>query len=107
MPTYGYQCKACGHQFEVFQKISDPAITDCEQCGGTVKKMIYPVGIQFKGSGFYINDYARASASTEKGAEPAKTESKTDSAGTETAKPEPAKAEPAKAESAKAETTAK
>ncbi len=107
MPTYGYQCKACGHQFEVFQKITDPAITDCEQCGSAVKKMIYPVGIQFKGSGFYINDYARASAPKENGAEPAKTEAKTDAPKTETtaaseSAPAPAKTEPAKTESAPA-----
>src|SRR4028119_838663 len=59
MPTYGYQCKDCGHRFEVFQKMSDPALTACESCGGAVKKVLYPIGISFKGSGFYVNDYAK------------------------------------------------
>jgi putative FmdB family regulatory protein len=61
MPTYGYRCTACGTEFERFQKMSDPPVTDCE-CGsqGTVKKRLYPVGIQFKGSGFYVNDYTKA-----------------------------------------------
>ena len=65
MPTYGYKCRECAHTFEVFQKISDPAITACEKCGAAVKKIVYPVGIQFKGSGFYINDYARSGAPRE------------------------------------------
>ncbi len=58
MPTYGYRCTACKHEFERFQKISDPAVTECETCGAPVKKIMYPVGIAFKGSGFYVNDYS-------------------------------------------------
>lgn len=69
MPTYGYQCKSCGHEFEVFQKITDAAISACEKCGGAVKKLIYPVGIQFKGSGFYITDYVRSAQNGKDGAE--------------------------------------
>ena len=65
MPTYGYKCRECEHTFEVFQKISDPAIAACEKCGAAVKKIVYPVGIQFKGSGFYINDYTRSGAPKE------------------------------------------
>ena len=103
MPTYGYQCKTCGQQFEVLQKITDPAITDCEQCGSPVKKIIYPVGIQFKGSGFYINDYARASAPKDNGAEPAKTDTKADAPKTETTTSETTKPEPVKPEAAKTE----
>lgn len=60
MPTYGYRCTACGHEFERVQKITEPALTDCETCSGPVKKMIYPVGIQFVGSGFYVNDYNKS-----------------------------------------------
>jgi putative FmdB family regulatory protein len=56
MPTYGYRCTACGTTFERFQKISDPPVTACDDCGSPVKKILYPVGIQFKGSGFYVND---------------------------------------------------
>jgi len=58
MPTYGYRCTACKHEFERFQKISDPAVTECETCGAPVKKIMYPVGIAFKGTGFYVNDYS-------------------------------------------------
>jgi putative FmdB family regulatory protein len=65
MPTYGYRCTTCSHEFERFQKISDPAVTTCESCGEAVKKILYPVGIQFKGSGFYVNDYAAKSAKSE------------------------------------------
>jgi putative FmdB family regulatory protein len=64
MPTYGYRCSGCGDEFERFQKITDDALTECEQCGGVLKKRIYPIGIQFKGSGFYVND-SRPAAPTE------------------------------------------
>jgi putative FmdB family regulatory protein len=77
MPTYGYQCKSCGHQFEVFQKITDAAVSACEQCGAAVKKLLYPVGIQFRGSGFHVNDYAKSSAAKDGNAEP-KTDTKTE-----------------------------
>ena len=58
MPTYGYECLSCDNQFEIFQSIKDDALTTCETCGGKLRKRIYPVGISFKGSGFYVNDYA-------------------------------------------------
>ena len=58
MPTYGYECLSCDNQFEIFQSIKDDALTTCETCGGALRKRIYPVGISFKGSGFYVNDYA-------------------------------------------------
>ena len=62
MPTYGYECLSCDNQFEIFQSIKDDALTTCTVCGGTLRKRIYPVGIAFKGSGFYVNDYAPKSA---------------------------------------------
>jgi putative FmdB family regulatory protein len=64
MPTYGYRCTACGHEFERMQKITDPALTACESCDGPVRKILYPVGIAFKGEGFYVNDYKKSSRST-------------------------------------------
>ena len=105
MPTYGYECVSCDNQFEIFQSIKDDALTTCETCGGKLRKRIYPVGISFKGSGFYVNDYApktsggpesSAPASSSEGAAPAtggeaKSETKTET------KPE-AKSEPAKVE---------
>lgn len=59
MPTYGYQCTVCDHKFEVLQKITDEPITECEKCKGEVRRLLYPVGIVFKGSGFHINDYRK------------------------------------------------
>jgi len=59
MPLYEYQCDACGSRFEVIQKFSDPPVDACTSCGGSVKKLLSSPAIQFKGSGWYITDYAR------------------------------------------------
>jgi putative FmdB family regulatory protein len=59
MPLYEYACDACGHRFEKIQKYSDPLETTCPKCGGAVHKLISSPAIQFKGSGFYITDYAK------------------------------------------------
>lgn len=63
MPLYEYECDACGHRFEVIQKFSDAPIGTCPKCGGTVQKLLSSPAIQFKGSGWYITDYARAGKS--------------------------------------------
>ena len=63
MPLYEYQCEACEHRFEVIQKFSDPPIAACPKCGSAVAKLPSSPAIQFKGSGFYITDYARAGKS--------------------------------------------
>jgi putative FmdB family regulatory protein len=60
MPLYEYQCQACGHRFEKIQKFSDAPLTSCPACGGVVDKLLSSPAIQFKGSGWYITDYARA-----------------------------------------------
>ncbi|HEY3297875.1 MAG TPA: FmdB family zinc ribbon protein, partial [Armatimonadota bacterium] len=60
MPTYGYRCNNCGRTFEVFQKMTDEPIKECETCHGEVKRLLYPTGIIFKGSGFHINDYKKS-----------------------------------------------
>jgi putative FmdB family regulatory protein len=59
MPLYEYQCDACGHRFEVIQKFSDPLVDTCPKCGSPVHKLMSSPAIQFKGSGFYITDYAK------------------------------------------------
>jgi putative FmdB family regulatory protein len=59
MPLYEYQCDACGHRFEKIQKFSDPLQDTCPKCGGPVHKLMSSPAIQFKGSGFYITDYAK------------------------------------------------
>lgn len=58
MPVYEYQCDACGYQFEVQQKFSDPLIDTCVRCGKGVRKLISAPGILFKGSGWYVTDYS-------------------------------------------------
>ena len=59
MPLYEYECDTCGHRFEKIQKFSDPLEDKCPVCGGPVHKLISSPAIQFKGSGFYITDYAK------------------------------------------------
>ena len=59
MPLYEYQCDACGREFELIRKFSDPPLEKCPHCGGTVHKLFSSPAIQFKGSGFYITDYAK------------------------------------------------
>jgi putative FmdB family regulatory protein len=59
MPLYEYACDACGHRFEVIQKFSDAALEACPKCGAPVRKLISSPAIQFKGSGWYITDYAK------------------------------------------------
>ncbi len=56
MPIYEYKCEN-GHVFDVMQKMSDKALTECRECGASVRKVLQPVGISFKGSGFYSTDY--------------------------------------------------
>src|SRR4029450_707481 len=62
MPLYEYQCETCAHRFEVIQKFSDAPIAVCPKCGGPVVKLLSSPAIQFKGSGWYITDYARQGA---------------------------------------------
>jgi putative FmdB family regulatory protein len=85
MPLYEYECDSCGHRFEVIQKFSDPLVKVCPKCGCKVEKLLSSPAIQFKGSGFYINDYARKGSSegssdksSEKPAETAKVAAKSD-----------------------------
>ena len=66
MPLYEYACDHCGHRFEKIQKFSDPLEDTCPKCGGHVHKLMSSPAIQFKGSGFYITDYARGSGKDSK-----------------------------------------
>jgi putative FmdB family regulatory protein len=63
MPLYEYRCEACGHQFEVIQKFSDDPIAVCPKCGGPVAKLLSSPAFQFKGTGWYVTDYARKGTS--------------------------------------------
>jgi putative FmdB family regulatory protein len=56
MPVYEYECEQCGVRFERLQRMSDAALTDCPECGGHIHRVMQPVGVIFKGSGFYVTD---------------------------------------------------
>jgi len=60
MPIYEYECEKCGHRFEKIQKFSDPPLEVCEKCGGPVHKMQSAPAFQFKGTGWYVTDYAKS-----------------------------------------------
>jgi putative FmdB family regulatory protein len=82
MPLYEYKCDACGHQFEVIQKFSDPPVEKCPKCAGAVTKLISSSAIQFRGSGWYVTDYAKKGGSGSSGGDrkaPASTEKDTSS----------------------------
>ena len=69
MPTYDYECSACAHKFEIFQKINDLPLTKCPKCNKKVKRLISSgAGIIFKGTGFYATDYRKKSKSAQKDA---------------------------------------
>lgn len=57
MPTYEYLCKTCNHRFEQWQKMTDEPLEVCPECGGHIRRVLYPAGIVFKGSGFYKTDH--------------------------------------------------
>ncbi len=59
MPLYEYQCDACAYRFEQIQRFSDPLVTTCPKCEGAVQKLVSSPAIQFKGTGWYVTDYAR------------------------------------------------
>ena len=60
MPLYEYECDACGHHFEVIRKFSDPPEEKCPKCGGGVRKLQSAPAFQFKGTGWYVTDYAKS-----------------------------------------------
>ena len=68
MPLYEYLCGACSHRFERIQKFSDPPVDACPSCGGAVRKLLSSPAIQFKGTGWYITDYAKKGSGDGKGA---------------------------------------
>ncbi len=61
MPLYEYACEACGRRTEALQRHSDPPLSVCPHCGGKLKKLVSAPAFQFKGSGWYVTDYARKS----------------------------------------------
>ena len=81
MPLYEYECKKCHHRFEKIQKFSDPHVKKCPECGGAVEQVISAPAVQFKGSGWYVTDYAKSHSPSNKppnGEKGEKKEDKTD-----------------------------
>lgn len=97
MPLYEYECKKCRRRVEKIRKFSDPPLTTCEHCGGELDQLISSPAIQFKGSGWYVTDYAKKSSADSGPSSPAASTSsttsseKTEKKAAETSKPEPAK----------------
>ncbi len=81
MPLYEYLCEACGWTVEVIQRVSEPPLTVCERCGSRLKKLLSPPAVRFKGSGWYVSDYGRSSASSSRSPDESKAPEAT-SAGT-------------------------
>ncbi len=103
MPLYEYECKKCHHRFERIQKYSDPHVKKCPDCGGKVEQVVSAPAVQFKGSGWYVTDYARKSSagsssngdsSDSGGKKDEKKETKSDSSGSGSSKTEGSKSEP-------------
>ena len=76
MPIYEYECAKCGQTFEVIQKLSDKPLKKHASCGGSLTKLISAAGFQFKGTGWYVTDYARKGARTESGSGSSSAETK-------------------------------
>ena len=103
MPLYEYECKKCGHRFEKIQLYSAKMVKKCPECGGQVEQMISAPAVQFKGSGWYVTDYAKksstgsaSSSNGDSGESASKKEEKKD-----------AKSDAAKSEGSKSESSSK
>lgn len=79
MPIYEYRCDDCGASEEAFQKMSDDPLVECAKCGGRLRKVLHPVAIHFKGSGFYTTDYGKGSGKRAAGREAGSAEASSDS----------------------------
>ena len=86
MPTYEYLCKTCNNRFEKWQKMTDEPLTTCPECGGLIRRVFYPAGIVFKGSGFYKTDHGVSSV-----ADPANHTTKSENGTTAASKPKTGK----------------
>jgi len=81
MPLYDYRCHRCGEVFEVRQKFADPLLTEHEACGGEVERLISAPALQFKGTGWYVTDYAKNGKSPSTTGTNTKSEAKTETSG--------------------------
>jgi putative FmdB family regulatory protein len=112
MPLYEYKCKKCGHQFEKIQKYSDRMVKKCPDCGGRVEQTITAPAVQFKGTGWYVTDYAKKSSglsSSDGGGKDSKKDdkSKSDSSSKDTSPKESSTKESSSKESSSKDSTSK
>jgi len=106
MPTYGYRCTDCGNEFEQVQRMADPSLTCCPTCSGRISRIIHPIGVVFKGSGWYITDNrsgkSKSTANGKESGDEPKSRNEENAKPSETAKV--AKTEPAPSKDAPAAT---
>jgi putative FmdB family regulatory protein len=99
LPLYEYRCRKCGHHLEKIQKFYDSPVKTCARCGGHLERLVSAPAIRFKGSGWYVTDYARKPASSESGksenapTDAASASSAGDGAGKKTSEPAKTKTE--------------
>jgi len=101
VPIYEYRCDECGDSFDVMQRMSDDPLVTCTKCGGTLRKVLHPVAIHFKGSGFYTTDYGKGSGRRPGSRDGADGGGETSGEGTSSAKDESSGGEKAPAPAAK------
>lgn len=102
MPIYEYECKKCKAHVEAFQKVNDKSLTKCVKCGGKLERKISAPAIQFKGSGWYVTDYAGKTTKSEKSESESASESKSDKSEKKNKESSPAKKTSDKPSSSKA-----
>jgi putative FmdB family regulatory protein len=102
MPIYEYECKKCKAHVEAFQKLSDKPLTKCRKCGGKLERKISAAAIQFKGSGWYVTDYAGKTTKSEQSESESVSDTKPDKSEKKTKESSPAKKTSDKPSSSKA-----
>jgi len=107
MPLYEYQCKKCGHRFEKILKFSDKPIKKCPECGGAVEQLLSAPAVQFKGSGWYVTDYARKGSSAGSSSSGASASSDSESGSKESSESKDSKDSKKKDDKAKPDTSSK
>lgn len=101
MPIYEYKCQSCGEKLEVIQKFSDEPLTVHEGCGGALERLISVAGLRFKGSGWYVTDYAGSGKSGASNGKNEKNESSSDKSSSEKTPPAAKESKPAESSPSK------
>lgn len=94
MPTYVYACKSCEDRTEVQQKMSDAPLTECSKCGGSLRRVLFPPAVVYKGSGFYTTDYKNGGRKSESSGASESSSASTNGAGSDSGTKTETKTEP-------------